>query len=175
MCHTCQDRDWEVKLRGLEFWEAVIDSFISFQGSREKAILMSKASVEEEMDIENMKELFQLLFDMGALSILKEVLNDCDVMVCEKALEILASLRNIVNPEGIFNEQSIKTSWEFQESLGKSFDLKQFKEVLRSADFLSLTQSTEAADSSVRSDPVSFIKDIILAASHQDENLLDCY
>ncbi|XP_074624417.1 integrator complex assembly factor BRAT1-like, partial [Acropora palmata] len=175
VCHTCQNRDWEAKLRGLEFWEAVIDSFISFQGSREKAILMSKASVEEEMDVENMKELFQLLFDMGALSILNEVLNDCDVMVCEKALEILASLRNIVNPEGIFNEQSIKTSWEFQESLGKSFDLKQFKEVLRSADFLSLTQSTEAADSSVRSDLVSFIKDIILAASHQDENLLDCY
>ena len=45
----------------------------------------------------------------------------------------------------------------------------------RSGDFSSLTQSTEAADSSVRSDPVSFIQDIILAASQQDENLLDCH
>ena len=176
VCHACKDLDWEVKLRGLEFWEAVIDSFISFQGSsREKASLRSKASVEEEIDVENMKELFQLLFDMGALNILNEVLNDCDVMVCEKALEVLASLQNIANPEGMYNEQSIKTSWEFQESLGKSFDLETFKDVLRSADFPSLTQSNEAADSLVRSDPVSFIQDIILAASHQDENLLDCY
>ena len=176
VCHAYKDLDWEVKLRGLEFWEAVIDSFISFQGSsREKASLRSKASVEEEIDVENMKELFQLLFDMGALNILNEVLNDCDVMVCEKALEVLASLQNIANPEGIYNEQSIKTSWEFQESLGKSFDVEKFEEVLHSADFLSLTKSTEAADNSVKSNPVSFIQDIILAASHQDENLLDCY
>ena len=176
VCHACKDLDWEVKLRGLEFWEAVIDSFVSFQGSsREKASLRSKASVEEEIDVENMKELFQLLFDMGALNILNEVLNDCDVMVCEKALEVLASLQNIANPEGMYNEQSIKTSWEFQESLGKSFDCEKFKDVLRSADFPSLTQSNEAADNLVRSDPVSFIQDIILAASHQDENLLDCY
>ena len=176
VCHACKDLDWEVKLRGLEFWEAVIDSFISFQGSsREKASLRSKASVEEEIDVENMKELFQLLFDMGALNMLNEVLNDCDVMVCEKALEVLASLQNIANPEGMYNEQSIKTSWEFQESLGKSFDCEKFKDVLRSGDFPSLTQSNEAADSLVRSDPVSFIQDIILAASHQDENLLDCY
>ena len=122
-----------------------------------------------------MTELFQLLFDMGALNILNEVLNDCDVMVCEKALEVLASLQDIANPEGMYNEQSIKTSWEFHESLGKSFDFEKFKDVLRSADFPSLTQSNEAADSLVRSDPVSFIQDIILAASHQDENLLDCY
>lgn len=175
VCHACQDLDWEVKLRGLEFWEAVIDSFISFQGSRESASIRSKASIENKIDVENIKELFQLLFDMGALNILSEVLNDCDVMVCEKALELLASLQNIANPEGIYNEQSIKTSWEFQESLGKSFDFDKFKDVLRSADFLSLTQCNEAADSSVRSDPVSFIQDIILAASHQDENLLDCY
>ena len=88
---------------------------------------------------------------------------------------VKTSLQNIANPEGMYNEQSIKTSWELQESLGKRFDLEKFMYVLRSADFPSLTRSNEAADSSVRSDPVSFIQDIILSASYQDENLLDCY
>ena len=79
------------------------------------------------------------------------------------------------NPERIVIKQSVKTSWEFQESLGNKFGLEKFKEVLRVTDFPAIIQSTEAADSAVRSDPVSLIEDILKAATRQDENLLDCY
>ena len=184
--HACQDFDWEVKLRGLKFWEAIIEFFTGFINNKGSTTLRGKAKFffgeanerandDESIKAGNVDELFRVLFNMGALHILSEALDDCDHMVCEKALEILTGLQRIANPERIVIKQSVKTSWEFQESLGNRFGLEKFKEVLGVTDFPAIIQSTEAADSAVRSDPVSLIEDILKAAKRQDENLLDCY
>ena len=176
VCRACQDFDWEVKLRGLEFWEAGIEFFTGVKTKKESA----NADKAKSGSVESMKpgkngDLFQVLFDMGALNILSDALSDCDLLVCEKAIEILACLQVISNPEKSDAEKRVKTSWEFQTSLGSAFSLEKFKTILRAAEFSALTQSTEAADSAVRSDPVSLIEDILMAATHRDENLLDCY
>lgn len=183
VCHACRDFDWEVKLRGLEFWKAVIDYFTEFKTNRESAgadkaksgeALVSNASNEESLQ-EGFEKCFQILFEMGALSVLSEALNDCDHMVCEKALEVLATLQRVGYREIAPLERYVKTSRDFQETLGKGFGLEKFKEVLRATDIPALVQSCEAADTAIRSDPVSLIEDILSAAEHHDENLLDCY
>ena len=184
VCHACRDFDWEVKLRGLEFWEAVIDYFTEFKASRESAGMdkakshsgeaVSNASNDESWQ-EGIEKCFEILFEMGALSILSEALNDCDHMVCEKALEILATLQRVAYREDSTEERCLKTSRDFQETLGKGFGLEKFKEVLQATDIPALVQSCEAADNAIRSDPVSLIEDILSAAEHHDENLLDCY
>ena len=185
ICHACGDFDWEVKLRGLEFWEAVIDHFTEFKINRESAgtdkaksfsgeALVSNASDDESLQ-EGIEDCFQILFEMGALSVLSEALNDCDHMVCEKALEVLATLQRVAHREISPLERYVKTSWDFQETLGKKFGLKKFKEVLQATDIPALVQSCEAADTAIRSDPVSLIEDVLSAAEHHDENLLDCY
>ena len=181
--HACRDFDWEVKLRGLKFWEAIIEFFTGFLNNKGSTTLLGKAKFffgeanerandDESIKAGNVDKLF--LFNMGALYILSEALDDCDHMVCEKALEILTGLQGIAHPEKIVIEQSVKTSWEFQESLGNRFGLEKFKEVLRVTDFPAMIQSTEVADSVVRSDPVSLTEDILKSATRQDENLLDC-
>ena len=182
ICRACRDFDWEVKLRGLEFWEEVIDFFTGFKSHKESASggKSGEVTICDDHDGECTKSgkvdmLFQVLFDIGALNILSEALNDCDHMVCQKSLEILACLQDITNPEESNIEQHVKTSKDFQESLGSGFGLEKFKNILRVADIPALIQSTDAADSTVRSDPVSLIEDILMAATHQDENLLDCY
>ena len=172
VCRACQDFDWEVKLRGLEFWEAVIDYLTRF--SKEGADA-GKACSDESFHERDVEECFKVLFDMGALSVLNEALSDCDHLVCEKALEVLASLQHVVNPDNSTLELCIKTSMDFQEALGKGFGFVKFKEVLLETDLSAVAQSCEAADNSLRCDPISLIEDILLAAGHHDENLLDCY
>lgn len=180
VCHACRDFDWEVKLRGLEFWEAVIDYFTGFKRNKlsagtSKAKSASDAKNDEGLQAGGVEKCFEVLFDMGALNVLSEALNDCDHMVCEKALEVLATLQHVSYPENSTQEQCVKTSRDFQETLGKEFGLEKFKEVLRKTDLPALVQSSEAADNALRSDPVSLIEDILLAAEHHEENLLDCY
>lgn len=104
VCHACQDFDWEVKLRGLEFWEAVVGFFTGFgkikkesantgdaKSFSEEASACCDDSKRECVKTGKIHQLFQVLFNMGALNILSEALNDCDHMVCEKALEIFSS------------------------------------------------------------------------------------
>ena len=183
ICHACRDFDWEVKLRGLEFWEAVMDYFTankessvtdeakSFSGDA----IVSNSSNDEYLKDEGVEKCFAVLFEMGALSVLSEALNDCDHMVCEKALEVLATLQRVAYREISTKERCVKTARDFQETLGKGFGLEKFKEVLQATDIPALVESCEAADNAIRSDPVSLIEDILSAAEHHDENLLDCY
>ncbi|XP_078347834.1 integrator complex assembly factor BRAT1-like [Oculina patagonica] len=188
VCHACRDFDWEVKLRGLEFWEAVIDNFTGFKRNKLSAgtskvksgtlsgeELASDAKNDKAFQAGGIALCFEVLFDMGALDVLSKALNDCDHMVCEKALKILASLQHVAYPENSTQEQCVKTSRDFQETLGKGFGLEKFKEVLQGADLPALVQSCVAADNALRTDPVSLIEDILLAAEQHDENLLDCY
>jgi len=168
VCHACQDFDWEVKLRGLEFWEAVIERAGTDKGK-------SFSGNHEGLQVENVEKCFQILFEMGALSVVSEALNDCDHMVCEKALEVLATLQRVVYHENYTQERCFKTSQDFQEALGKGFGLEKFIEVLRATDIPALVECCEAADNAIRSDPVSLIEDILSAAERHEENLLDCY
>ena len=92
-----------------------------------------------------------------------------------KLLKYLALLQGLGDPEKCNLKKYIKTALHFQESLGKGFGLEEFKSITQATDFPALTQSTEAADSAVRSDPVSLIEDILMAATQRDGNLLDCH
>lgn len=187
VCHACHDFDWEVKLRGLEVWGAVIGFFAGVKSNKEGVNRGEAKSFYDEATVccddgeggcpkpGEGNELFQVLYDLGALKILSEAVDDCDHLVCMKAIDILVVLQSVANLEKSCIDQCVKTTRDFQESLGEDFDLKKFKRILQATDFFALTQSTEAADSTVRSDPVSLIEDILVAASHGDENLLDCY
>ncbi|XP_068672973.1 BRCA1-associated ATM activator 1-like isoform X3 [Montipora foliosa] len=185
LCHACQDFDWEVKLRGFEFWKAVTGFFSRSNAEKERVNTSETKSFSEESaghgcEVERAKaevfdEVCQVLFNMGALDIMIAALNDCDHLVCEKTLEILGGLQVMSYPDNSSEEKCIKTVRQLQDRLAKDFDVGNFMNVLSVIDFPALTQSIEAADSSVRADPVSLIEDILIAASHRDENLLDCY
>jgi len=187
LCCICQDFDWEVKLRGLEFWNAIIGYLSKSEENERVKSTATESCLEESSDCDSdrhrqlggMAEKFdglcQSLFDIGALGVLIAALDDCDHLVCEKALEILDNLQFMAFPEKGSMAKSIKTLRDFQDRLGETFSSSKCVEVLRMTDFQALTQSIEAADSTVRADPVSLIEDILTAASQRDENLLDCY
>ena len=187
ICCICQDFDWEVKLRGLEFWNAIIGYLWKSEEENERVkSIATESCLEETSDCDSYRQvegataekfgrLCQSLFDIGALGVLIGALDDCDHLVCERALEILGNLQFMAFPEKCSITKSIKTSRDFQDRLGETFSMSKCVEVLRMTDFQALTQSIEAADSTVRADPVSLIEDILMAASQGDENLLDCY
>lgn len=186
LCCICQDFDWEVKLRGLEFWHAIIGYLSKSKEENERVKSNATESFLEETSnwdgdqvegatAKKFDELCQSLFDIGALGVLIAALDDCDHLVCEKALEILGNLQFMAYPDKRGMEKSIKTLRDFQDKLGEPLNASKCLEVLRMTDFHALTQSIEAADSTVRADPVSLIEDILTAASQGDENLLDCY
>lgn len=174
ICRACQDFDWEVKLRGFEFWEAVICHITGLKPNKESTNTRNTCD-GERLNKQDVDECLRVLFEMGALKIFSEALNDCDHMVCEKSLEVLGILRHITNQDNSIVEQWITTSGDFQEALGNGFGLEKFKEVLLETDLASVALSCEAADNALRSDPVSLLEDVLLAARHHEENLLDCY
>lgn len=174
ICHACQDFDWEVKLRGFELWEAVICDITGLK-PKEESINTRKTCNGERLNKQDVDKCLRVLFEMGALKILSEALSDCDHMVCEKSLELFAILQQIANPDYPIVEQWIKTSWDFQEALGKGFSLERFKNVLLGTDLAAVALSCEAADNALRSDPVSLLEDVLSAAGRHEENLLDCY
>ena len=174
ICRACQDFDWEVKLRGFEFWEAVIFHITGLKPNKESTNTR-KTCDGERLNKQDADECLRVLFEMGALKIFGEALCDCDHMVCEKSLEVLGILQHITNQDNSIVEQWITTSGDFQEALGNGFGLEKFKKVLLETDLASVALSCEAADNALRSDPVSLLEDVLLAARHHEENLLDCY
>lgn len=174
ICRACQDFDWEVKLRGFEFWEAVICHITGLKPNKESTNTRNTCD-GERLNKQDVDECLRVLFEMGALKIFSEALSDCDHMVCEKSLEVLGIIQHITNQDNSIVEQWIKTSGDFQEALGNGFGLEKFKEVLLETDLTSVALSCEAADNALRSDPVSLLEDVLLAARHHEENLLDCY
>ena len=54
--------------------------------------------------------------------------------------------------------------------------VSEFGEILNETDFEAILESISPLDSSVRSDPESFLEDILAAAvTVHEKNLLDCY
>ena len=186
ICRACQDFDWEVKLLGIQFYEAVVDHFIAC-GER-------KAETSEELpdratfcrtsgrpavtspDLAR-EHCLCALASTGACGVLLQAVNDCDHMVCEAALLLLIRLKGFCFPEETSCEVLAQTAEEIQEYLSshREISLDEFRHVLEGTDFKAALRASTAADSSVRSDAVSFLEDILSAAADNEHNLLDCY
>lgn len=189
---ACQDFDWEVKLLGIQFLEAVVGHFLVRDGSIRESIdvttledhkvfqtslftqRLKQTSAKSTVDFR--EGCLRILASMGACKILLDAVSDCDHMVCEEALLLLIKLKEFCFPEESC-EYQVHTPEDFQGSLStcSKMSLDQFREILRNTNFTAALDSSTAADSTVRSDPVSFLEDILAAAGDHEENLLDCY
>lgn len=194
--HACQDFDWEVKLLGIQFLEAVTQYFIAHEdlGSSDREPIRSTSKeVNQLPHVPNLgqgspqtrvksatdpaERCLRVLHSIGACKILLDAVSDCDQMVCEEALLLLVKLKQSCFPEVESCHSQFETPEEIQESLlnCSALSLEKFKEILGVTDFTAVLHSSTAADNSVRSDPVSFLEDILTAARDHEQNLLDCY
>ena len=132
-----------------------------------------------DIDHKYLNECIKTLSNVGAARVILDAVGDCDHMVCEKALSLLIPLRcQWVRFGSLVGECTIRTSEDLRARLdknGKKVTVSEFGEILNETDFKAILESILPLDSSVRSDPVSFLEDILAAATEHKENLLDCY
>ncbi|XP_031555900.1 uncharacterized protein LOC116292681 [Actinia tenebrosa] len=119
--YAVKDFDWEVKIRALQLVETIIQIFAQVRESRNESRhsqqcqlkTLERTSSDNDGSINN---LMALLVGLGAAVPLLEAVNDCDSLVCEKALEVISTLKGFVHSEITHTHLSgsSKTGIEFQ-------------------------------------------------------------
>ena len=209
ICKTSQDFDWEVKVLALDFWEAFINyctqriskktcsaksnklfygvahstsTFVESKGDRAE---LTFESLEEGADVlpstnsTVLNECLYRLNTVGAVRVILDALEDCDLMVCERAVTLLISLKKqMMEPAYQHTDLTISMIEELNDKLqekGDMLTLLVFKQIIMATDLKAVLKSLSPLDGKIRSDPVSFLEDVLAAATDRDENLLDCY
>ena len=138
------------------------------------------------------------------MPLLKAVI-DCDSLVCEKALKVISTLKDMdarawepkktgSEFQPIRNENCCISSEEQpkepEETNRPIETLEQLEDVIKTSRVLSvgtfhailyrvdisiLTTLCTAGDINVQKDPAGFLEDILVAARDHSDNLLDCY
>lgn len=185
MGKACQDFDWEVKICALSFWESVLKWYI------EKASDPNETGGEGYETQETLlhgngtsfpRARIDTLSSIGLDKVVVGALIDCDKPVRRKGLEMLQLLRRTVFDTDVpeIREQKggvncIGSVDELENHLSK-MDRETscfLGEILAAVDISELAKDFENGD--LFSDPLPFLKDILLAAKESDDNLLDCY
>ena len=122
----------------------------------------------------------KFLCKTGGSKILFNAINDCDQLVREATLKTLRCIRKEINlsPNTHLRPASKITSCYDLEILVAEINFSEEKDLvdmLLQIDFDSLAESMKLADDHVANHSISLLKDIIAAAQHSDDNLLDCY
>lgn len=119
--YAFKDFDWEVKIRGLQLVESIIQNFSDFRNRTQDENSSNKSSHSQDCQLQNLPDnhcynLMVLLVDLGAAGPLLEAVIDCDSLVCEKALKVISTLKGVVHSELTDTRisGSNKTGSEFQ-------------------------------------------------------------
>ena len=163
--------DWEVKMKGILCWEKILK--IGSEG--DQALDGEELECDKDAFRRGIKCLGIVCAQQGS-RILVQALNDCDKLVCDAALKTLTWIKN-----NCIAEQHNKHAAD----ITSCFDIKMcdidfsssdsFLIFLKRIDFEELARSMRLADDKVVNNPISLLNDIIAAAQHNDDNLLDCY
>ena len=140
----------------------------------------SKALSCCDIDHKLLNNTIKTLSNVGAARVIFEAVGDTDHMVFEKALSLLISQKcQWVCSGSQVGECTIRSSEDLTARLDKNGEkviVSEFGEILNETDFEAILESISPLDSSVRSDPESFLEDILAAAvTVHEKNLLDCY
>ncbi|XP_028409033.1 uncharacterized protein LOC114531616 [Dendronephthya gigantea] len=152
---ACEDFDWEVKLCALNFWETMLNYYCE------------KINVSLSIDYSWFEEICLVVLS---------AITDYDQPVREKGMVILQRIKME------YVHQSPQDELNYHGSLD---DLRNFTLQMKQQKNYSLLQTllvlnlNELEDqfqtNSLTQDPVSFLEDILAAASENQHNLLDCY
>ncbi|XP_057310460.1 BRCA1-associated ATM activator 1-like isoform X1 [Hydractinia symbiolongicarpus] len=155
------DFDWEVRKLTLSVWTSIV----------------SMSSNDEN----EWKMFVELTVKDGHARRICLGVSDCEYKVRCAALQCLQIFKNklctMQSISGNSTNFHISCLEDFDTFIAskKSFRLEQFEQILSVVDFSSLASKLEVIDISVKSDPVSFLHDIISSTKQSEENLLDCY
>lgn len=152
---ACQDFDWEVKIRGLDCWEAL-------------------AMVDHCWDNKTSENSFT-----DAISkVLFDAITDCDQPVRMKAHSVVEILKTSLASQAEVVDNQLHYNGSLDEF--PDFVLKTQKDrscsllrTLLAIDYSELTASFEKIN--ILQNPLPFLEDILAAASENQDNLLDCY
>ena len=162
--------DWEVKLKAVECWLKILKMPYKIPSN-----FGDNSSTDENSGLLPLS----LLCSKNGATNLVILLNDCDQLVREAALETLQYIRekelhasNALRT----NNRVIESCYDIENIGSPSFSLREeFLAFLEKIDFQLLAESIKLADESVTNNPLSLLDDIISAAKNSDDNLLDCY
>lgn len=112
---------------------------------------------------------------VGAVRVIVDALGDCDPMVCERVVGLLISLKGQCPLPAEFKIYSIEELKAELDGKGDELNVIEFGKIVEATDFEAVLKSLCPLDGNIRSDPVSFLEDILAAAADRKENLLDCY
>ena len=152
---ACQDFDWEVKICALNFWEAVIHNYYN----------NNSLNIDES----------SFLNEIGA--VILSALTDCDQPVRERGFALLDVLKKHL--PGLSKENVLQhydgspnelQDFILEKKKGNNYSLL---ETLFVIDFSEFAAGYEP--SNIVHESLSFLKDVLAAASENEENLLDCY
>ena len=155
-----QDFDWEVKLRVLKFWETLLYDHCKNNGK-----ILHLRSIETSCL-------------RGISTAILGALTDCDKPVRREGLVLLELLKTFVHLD------DLPTGNDLLEYSGSFDNLKNFikfakrenHSLLQVLFMINLSESAaNVEETSILSDLLSFLKDILAATSKNKENLLDCY
>ena len=153
---ACQDFDWEVKLCALNFWEIMLNYY------------HQEMEVSLSIDHSWLEELCLVILS---------AITDYDQPVREKGMVLLQRIKtqyvhqfpqdDDLDYHGSFDDLR---NFTIQIEQQKNYSLLQTLTVLNLKEFEDQLQSNSSTQ-----DPLSFLEDILSAASENQDNLLDCY
>ena len=158
--NCANDLDWEVRKLNIILWTAVISR-------------VDKSVINDFTDF---------LIQENFISLILLTLCDDEYAVKIESIKCLRCLRTlIINEKQVYDKDSINNSVttieEFENSF-KKLGLLNGNNIIhffKSLDLDSLLLDINILDDTVKSDPQSFLEDIISSAKESDSNLLDCY
>lgn len=152
--------DWEVKLKGILCW----------------AKILRNGAKGEEIDSDDVRnQCLELAFANGGTSILVKSINDCDQLVRDASLKTIKSIHDHFNTKARDEKDLPITSCHDIEGELRFDSVDHFLRFVDTIDFEQLDESVKLADDRVVNNPLSLLNDIIAAAKHDCDNLLDCY
>ena len=169
-----EDFDWEVKLKGVHLWDEIIHSFF-YVHEKNDELSTNSPDIKERLN-----SCVDFICSSNGSNILLCGLYDCDYPVREAAFQSLSFLQTMIKRESVTSlagQKTLESLPDVEERL-KQVDVtksSEFSLLLLSLDLVSVGQFVKPMDTLVKSDPTSFLRDILAAARQHEENLLDCY
>ena len=184
------DFDWEVRKLVVVVWIGILKQFLRNMKNTRPNITANKTDPFESF--------LSILITNGFMKLLLDaMISDCELAVNLEAMNYFNMIREnckkqapFYNPQtentvnifsvaesGLIKPGNIATRDELEVSIKKNpvTDYSSLLDLLVDLDFDLLSRQSNGLDETVKSDPLSFVHDIIASCKQSEENLLDCY
>ena len=184
------DFDWEVRKLVVVVCTGILKQFLKNMKNTRPNIT---ANVTDPFE-----SFLSILISNGFMKLLLDaMISDCELAVNLEAINYFNMIRqnckkqasfynsqteNMVNTfsiaeSGLIKTGNITTRDELEESVKKNpvTDYSSLFDLLADLNFDWLSHQSNGLDETVKSDPLSFVHDIIASCKQSEENLLDCY